>query len=91
MMDEKVEISKIQHYLTIITLIVALGSSLITLGYTIRRIDELAIRVNNLEQRGSVTAQMTSKDVQWIMNNLKSMDAKIDRLEDKLDKHMNGR
>ena len=83
-----VEVSKVQYYLTIIVLISALVSSVVSLGYTIRRIDEMEVRVTNLEQHGSVPAQLTYKDVQWIIDSMKVMETKMDRIESKLDRHI---
>jgi hypothetical protein len=86
--ETTVEINKVQHYLTIAALILTLASSIFSIGYTMRRIDELDGRLTVIEQKGSIPAQLTSKDVQWIVDNMKVLTDQITRMEGKLDRHM---
>jgi hypothetical protein len=84
----KVEVTTLQYYLTMTVLIVSILSTLFSIGYNMRRVDEVYEKVTVLEQKGSVTAQLTAKDVQWIMDSLKELGLAQGRLEQKLDRHM---
>jgi hypothetical protein len=86
--SQNVEITKVQHYLTISALILTLASSLFSIGYTMRRIDELDGRITIIEKNGSIPAQLTSKDVQWIVDNMRALTDQVNRMEGKLDRHM---
>jgi outer membrane murein-binding lipoprotein Lpp len=87
--DNKFELSRLQYYLTIAALIVTIISGVASIGYTIRRIDELSNRVETIEAKGSTPAQLIAKDVQWISDNMQSMTDQMNRIENKLDRHMN--
>ena len=86
--NSKIEVGKVQYYMALATLLLSIVSSIYAVGYTMRRVDEVYLKVESIEQRGSVTAQLTSKDVQWLGDLVKSFNTQLDRIERKLDQHI---
>ena len=84
-------ISKLHYYIGIAVLVLSLLSSVVSLGYTARRIDELDLRMFKIENDGSVSARIAANDIQWIKQNIQDLKEGQVRAERKLDSHMLGK
>jgi hypothetical protein len=85
---DTVTLGKTQYYIGLAVLIVSLLSSVISLGYNLRRVDEAEARITNIENAGSINARLSANDIKWITDNIRSMQSQLCRVEDKIDKHM---
>jgi HAMP domain-containing protein len=83
-----VSITKVHYGAAVLVLVVSLLSSVISLGYNIRRVVEIDNRVCSLESKGSVEAQLSTKDIQWLKESIKEIKDRLERFERKLDSHI---
>jgi hypothetical protein len=56
--------------ITLIVSIIAIAGTLTGIGYNYRKVEELRLRVDEMEHEGSLSAQLTAKDVEWIKHSL---------------------
>jgi hypothetical protein len=81
-------VTRVHYYIVIAVLILSLLSSVVSLGYTARRIDELDVRVAKLETDGSVSARIAANDIQWLKQNISDLKLGQNKIDEKLTSHM---
>ena len=87
-MTLKVEITLLKYYLVLAVMILSVFSSIASVGYFVRKVDDIDRRLVLLEREGSITSRLTAKDVQWIMKTIIEQNDTLHRLERKIDNHM---
>jgi len=50
----------------VVLLVLSMGTTLVSAGYQLQRLDSVDKRLTELEEHGSVTAQITTKDIEWL-------------------------
>jgi HAMP domain-containing protein len=90
MMNDRrvIEINTIQYWIGVAVLILSLLSSVSSIGYFVRRVADIDTRLSAIETNGSVAAQLTAKDISWLNENMKRITEQLDRVESKLDRHV---
>jgi HAMP domain-containing protein len=67
--------------ITTIVFIIAIAGTVYGWGYNYRQVEELRIRVDAIEARGTINAQITANDVNWIK-------ATLSEIKEQLNRHM---
>lgn len=71
-----------------ITLALSLSTALFGAGYSYRKVEDLIPRVTAMEKEGSIQAQISAKDIQWLKDNNAELLIEVREIRALLNQHI---